>query len=204
MSDLPNDLSLPSVVAAIEEIEEEKRQLGARIAAIKKQACGPGRLDKTALNEILRERKMPPARRRILKQSLELYRAALGMLDGTPLGEHARAAAAKGAPLGEAEDTGDETLAETTAADLDQARAAGEASAKAGQAILENPFVAGDPRRAAWDEGWCRASGSDGMDIPAYLRRAPKKPDNKGGKPPEGGAGAPAAGGGDGEEGGAP
>jgi hypothetical protein len=57
--------------------------------------------------------------------------------------------------------------------------AEGKAAAGAGTRVTHNPYPAGDPRRAAWDEGWCAAAGSDGMDIPPAWRRSPKK-DSKG------------------------
>jgi hypothetical protein len=55
------------------------------------------------------------------------------------------------------------------------ARAEGSAAAAAGERVFANPYVAGDPRRAAWDEGWCVRKGSDGMEIPDAFRRK-KKP----------------------------
>lgn len=33
-------------------------------------------------------------------------------------------------------------------------------------AIVKNPFPFGDGRRPRWDEGWRRASGTDGMGKP--------------------------------------
>jgi hypothetical protein len=42
--------------------------------------------------------------------------------------------------------------------------------------VFKNPYVAGDPRRAYWDEGWCEEVGSDGMDVPDAWRRKPNKP----------------------------
>ncbi len=53
------------------------------------------------------------------------------------------------------------------------ARGQGRSDFAAGQTVLQNPFPAGDMRRAAWDEGWCEASGSDGMDLPEAWRRRP-------------------------------
>jgi hypothetical protein len=55
----------------------------------------------------------------------------------------------------------------------------GEAAA-AGKSVTANPFPARDVRRAAWDEAWCAALGSDGMDIPEAWRPTDKKK----GKPP--------------------
>ncbi|WP_039853188.1 hypothetical protein [Magnetospirillum fulvum] len=54
----------------------------------------------------------------------------------------------------------------------------GRQAAETGKPVSANPFPAGDPRRAAWDEEWCRAAGSDGMEIPEAFRRKkkPQKP----------------------------
>lgn len=60
-------------------------------------------------------------------------------------------------------------------ASIDDARAMGRKAAEEGKPVSTNPFAAGDPRRAAWDEEWCRAAGSDGMEIPEAFRRK-KKP----------------------------
>jgi hypothetical protein len=103
---------------------------------------------------------------------LELYRAALGMLDGTPLGESARKRLTK--PSSEPEPEPD-VFAPSAPVDIDAARTAGRDAAKAGVKVIENPFVSGDPRRAAWDEGWCAETGSDGMDIPDAWRRSKAK-----------------------------
>jgi len=51
----------------------------------------------------------------------------------------------------------------------------GTQAARENQPITSNPFTARDPRRAAFDEAWCAASGSDGMDIPESWRRTSKK-----------------------------
>jgi uncharacterized protein (UPF0335 family) len=47
--------------------------------------------------------------------------------------------------------------------DGDGAEGLGIAAFKADQAIITNPFPFGDPRRARWDGGWRKASGTDGM-----------------------------------------
>ena len=61
--------------------------------------------------------------------------------------------------------------------DIAAARQQGTEDCHGGKRIIDNPFVAGDPRRAAWDEGHCHASGSDGMEIPESWRRKPKAPE---------------------------
>lgn len=57
---------------------------------------------------------------------------------------------------------------------VDDARKMGTEAAKIGQPVTSNPFPAFDERRAAWDEAWCSALGSDGMDIPDALKPTPK------------------------------
>lgn len=149
------------------------------------------------------------------EQLFEIYCASLGMLDGTPLGDAARERLAKefqekpqpkpkkksgkGAAVPDDDDAPEETAAPPPAPatltpdDIDAARDAGGQAHGQGVSVLRNPYTAGDPRRAAWDEGWCAAAGSDGMDIPAAYRRTPKKkPDEEapapGGDAPEAGA----------------
>jgi uncharacterized protein (UPF0335 family) len=39
----------------------------------------------------------------------------------------------------------------------------GKVAAKNNQPVIDNPFPFGDPRRARWDEGWRKETGSDGM-----------------------------------------
>lgn len=59
----------------------------------------------------------------------------------------------------------------------DEARQEGIEAAAAGKRVYDNPYRAGDPCRAAWDEGWCAQRQSHGMDIPAaYQRRSAKPP----------------------------
>ena len=62
--------------------------------------------------------------------------------------------------------------------DPEEARQEGAAAAVAGKRIYDNPYPAGNPCRAAWDEGWCAQQKSHGMDPPAaYQRRSAKPPD---------------------------
>lgn len=128
------------------------------------------------------------------------------MLDGTPLGEAARKRLMgerkppPSGPDGQTPASIPEAEPEQPVLDVKAARSAGQIAAKAGAKIIDNPFVAGDPRRAAWDEGWCAETGSDGMEIPEAWRRASAKKKSKGkddepgedGKP--GGVGAPEGG----------
>ncbi|MEX0745697.1 MAG: DUF2312 domain-containing protein [Phycisphaeraceae bacterium] len=48
-------------------------------------------------------------------------------------------------------------------ANSDEAFALGERAARENRAVIDNPFPFGDARRAKWDEGWRKQTGSDGM-----------------------------------------
>lgn len=178
---------LRGVVEDVERIEEQIRELQEQRAAVYKRAKGDG-LDAKVIRSIVADRRKDQASLRDFEALKEVYRAALGMLDGTPLGEAARRRfdrlAAPPPAEGAAQDDVAAAMPETVAApsvvtaeDLLAARAQGAVAAKAGRKVIENPFSADDARRAAWDEGWCAEIGSDGMDIPAAFRRnAPPKP----------------------------
>ncbi|MBN9435071.1 MAG: hypothetical protein J0I45_21775 [Bosea sp.] len=47
--------------------------------------------------------------------------------------------------------------------DLAGAEVLGAEAGKANKPVITNPFPFGDPRRAGWDLGWRKATGSDGM-----------------------------------------
>jgi hypothetical protein len=57
------------------------------------------------------------------------------------------------------------------------ARKEGREAAAAGKRVYYNPYPAGDPCRAAWDEGWCESRKSTGMDTPAAYARRSKPPE---------------------------
>lgn len=198
MSAMGNSLAsgeLRSFVERLVRTEERKREIAADAKEIKAEAKARG-FEVKALG-VLVKRAMETASetnaRREHEAITELYLASLGMLDGTPLGDSARkrlmeppappvgaesANSAEGAADPEPEDEGEAPRGAMTAEEIQAARDAGGAAARAGKKVIENPYVAGDPRRAAWDEGWCAATGSDGMDIPdAWKRRKPKKAD---------------------------
>lgn len=191
------DRRLASLVERIERLEDEKRDIAEQISGVKQEAKSAG-YDVKVLNAILRERRMSLAERQEYQSILELYRAALGMLDGTPLGDFARQRMmpapkegeepAPDAPKtnGHAEPAPGEPPVVDPHAGVDVAAAhkLGVKAAKAGKRVIDNPFRYGDPRRAAWDEGYCATLGSDGMDLPAAWRRTkPPKGDQPGGKP---------------------
>jgi len=190
---------LLSLIERVERLEDEKRQLAEDIKDIFAEAKSAG-FDPKIMKQMIKERKLTQAEREEWEALCQTYRAALGMLDGTPLGDAARkrftrppapprpdAPGPEGGEDGGASGAGMDDAAppagELSAEDISKARVEGAAAAKAGRKVIENPYPAGDRRRAAWDEGWCAASASDGMDIPdAWRRTSPKKPGKGDGK----------------------
>lgn len=170
---------LRSYLERIERMREEIKVLKADEASIFAEAKAAG-FDAKVMRAILKERAMTEAERDEQLALLEIYRKALGGYGDTPLGA---AALRRFAPRPPSDDSDDAPLPFTApAAALEgvteeqmlSAKAEGAAAAKAGKPVLSNPYA--DARRAAWDEGWCAACGSDGMDIPAAFRRTkPKK-----------------------------
>lgn len=188
---------LLGLIERVEQLELERAALSEDIKAIFGEAKAAG-FDVKVMRAMIRERAMGEDRREEWQALLDIYRAALGMLAGTELGAAARKRLMKPPeqpkPPSEGE-KGDEAPSPSPSADtapkpsglplfptatpeqIIAARAAGAAAAKAGTKISENPHVAGDPCRGAWDEGWCAASSSDGMDIPDAWRRNKPKPE---------------------------
>lgn len=80
---------LRSFIERIERLEEEKKQLQADIREVKSEAKSAG-FDIKTINEILRLRKMDQSEREEHEALVDIYKAALGMLYDTPLGEAAR------------------------------------------------------------------------------------------------------------------
>lgn len=141
--------------------------------------------DPQTLRVVLKLRKMTPSQRRERRALEAIYMAALGMLDGDPLPDEARrrldpdvdTSAAADAPAAPRPVSTPPPAAQAPLElkDPAEARAEGAAAAAAGQRIYDNPYPAGDPCRAAWDEGWCAERKSHGMDLPeAYQRRTAK------------------------------
>jgi uncharacterized protein (UPF0335 family) len=185
--------SAATIKAMEKETCDEAKSMGFDVPTIKRVV--KARI-KTA-DEIVKEQEA-----RAEKEALfQIYCASLGMLDGTPLGDAARDRLAKefkekeddkpkpkkGRGKGAAVPDDEEPAAEPPPPpvtlgpeEIGAARAAGEDAHRSGISVLKNPYTAGDPRRASWDEGWCAEAGSDGMDIPAAYRRTPKKkPDDE-------------------------
>jgi uncharacterized protein (UPF0335 family) len=150
--------------------------------------------DATTLRVVLRLRKMTPNQRRERRALEAIYMAALGMLDGDSLPDEARRR------LDDPEARKDEQpQPEQPAAPRDpatrqpeqpplivkdpaEARQEGLDAAAAGKRIYDNPYGAGDPARAAWDEGWCAQSKSNGMETPKAYQRRTESAEKKDGK----------------------
>lgn len=192
---------LRSYLDRIVRLEEEKAQLADDIKDIYCDAKGEGFDPKPLRNAV--KRAMMTESERLNAQELEaitdVYLATLGLLAGSPLDDAARRRAddSRNKPAEEAKES--EPTAESPPHDpqtgevLDeapapapepppetneQARGRGMQAAADGQSVFKNPYIAGDPRRAYWDEGWCEVAGSDGMDVPeAWRRKSVKKPD---------------------------
>lgn len=153
--------------------------------------------DAKILKVVLKLRKLTPEQRRERRALEAIYMAALGMLDGDPLPDEARRR------LNDPRDQAPRKPPDEPGADADggpspaeaperppeqrplvlkdpaEARQEGVDAAAAGKRIYDNPYPAGDPCRAAWDEGWCTQRNSHGMDTPeAYQRRTEKPPDH--------------------------
>lgn len=212
------------LIERVERLEEEKKGIADDIKDVYAEAKSRGFCPKT-MRRVIALRKLEPDERREMEAMLDLYKGALGMLDGTPLGNWAierlkrepkkpedpeaaeepqdAASAAEDASDAAEDDGPVDPLAGIT---VDDARRLGGEAARAGEDVTRNPFPAGDRRRAAWDEAWCQELGSDGMDIPAALRPAStRKPKSEGefatdASLPEGSASEPVGDGADDEE----
>lgn len=185
--------SLPAakLQAYIEQIEAIEVDIAA-LNEMRREVYGTARdegFDTRTMRKMVKERKLEPAERRQREALRQIYRGALGMLDGTPLGDAAIAALTRKPAPDPAQDPAapaDDAAAmpEDAAPPAEplpppaEARAQGEAAAKDGKPVTDNPFPPATPQRAAFDEGWCHAAGSDGMDIPDAWRR-PKKEEPK-------------------------
>lgn len=77
---------LRSIVERIERLEEEKAALAADIREVYAEAKGNG-FDVARIRDVVKLRKLEAADRQEREAVLDLYKSALGMLDGTPLGD---------------------------------------------------------------------------------------------------------------------
>lgn len=181
---------LRSFIERIERLEGEKAEIAADITDVYGEAKSAG-FETKVMRAIVRLRKMEKAERDEHEALKDIYMGALGMLGDTPLGAAAvkrlspEPEEPKPDPDAPAPEDGFAEPVRTAEAILpEQAREQGAEAARAGKPVTTNPFPARDPNRAAWDEGWCQSSGSDGMDIPdAWKRSQKKRPDNDDSKP---------------------
>ena len=79
---------LKSVIARVENLEQQKADIAADIRDVYAEAKGVG-LDVKAIRAIIKIRKQDAAEREEQKAILDVYKNALGMLSDTPLGEAA-------------------------------------------------------------------------------------------------------------------
>jgi uncharacterized protein (UPF0335 family) len=173
-------------------LEIEKKEVGDSIKEIYEALDEKG-FDTAAVKLAVKRRKKSASQRardREVHAIADVYSAAMGDLFGKPLDDYTRQRMQEerdrlqGKGQGaESEQAGQERQGEAlpgttapepiTAEAIDAAREEGRQARRADPPlrIVDNPHHSADPRRAAWDEGWCEADGSDGMEIPAAWRR---------------------------------
>ncbi|MCR4374206.1 MAG: DUF2312 domain-containing protein [Acidobacteria bacterium] len=179
-------------VQELERLEELKKEASNDLKQGFEAAKAEG-YDTTTLKVVLKLRKMTAGQRQERRALEAIYMAALGMLEGDALPEEARRRLdpPSAPPEPKADDKAPQKGPKSKSAEAPrpkpqpvlplkepaEARAEGVTAAEAGKRIYDNPYPAGDPCRAAWDEGWCSAKKSNGMETPeAYQRR--KSPDD--------------------------
>lgn len=165
--------------------------------------------DGVTIRAVLKLRKMTPEQRSERRALEAIYMAALGMLEGEGLPDEARRRL-DGAPDAsqprlpdpppDVPRAPDDTTAEAKPPQPEQAplivkdpaeaKQEGADASAAGKRIYDNPYLAGDPCRAAWDEGWCSQQKSHGMETPAAYQRRTEKPPKDGKGPGDRDAGA--------------
>jgi uncharacterized protein (UPF0335 family) len=181
---------LMSIILRIEGVRDQIKALREDEKEIFLESKSSG-FDNGVIRQLLRDRAMTDAARVAFEAKLQVYRASLGMLDGTPLGDMARRMFERHQKPSETIVEDDKQMempgmpelrkppAPATAAEIAAAREEGAQAAREGKKVTDNPYGADDLRRAAFDEGWCSEAGSDGMDIPEAWRRK-EKPKKKG------------------------
>lgn len=188
-------------VQELERLDERRRAAAANFKDALEVAGAEG-YDRATLKVVLKLRKMTASQRSERRALEAIYMAALGMLEGEALPEEARrrldgdapserGTDAKREPDESTKDTPEEPREQPAPAaqppaqpplivkDPEEARAEGVAAAAAGKRIYDNPYPAGDPCRAAWDEGWCGQQKSHGMETPAAYQRRNAPPAEK-------------------------
>lgn len=195
------------LVHHVQELErlEDLKARAAEIFSDALQAAKAAGFDGATIKAVLKLRKMTPSQRSERRALEAIYMAALGMLEGDALPEEARRRLdGENAPSRASEPPPDSDPAPDASApaapeqqplivkDPAEARQEGADASAAGKRIYDNPYRAGDPCRASWDEGWCSQQKSHGMETPtAYQRRGekpPKKDDDKDGDAERGAA----------------
>lgn len=202
MADNSVGVQLKLLFERVQRLKGEIKELQLDVKDVFNEAKGRG-FDPATMKRVLKWLETDPDKRREAAALDEVYKAAMGMGDGS-LSDLARNFLSQGkegeddgqldAFTPPPEPKGDGTVPEDFGEDLsdkpitvEDARKLGDAAAHAGRPVTANPFKAGDDRRAAWDEAWCAALGSDGMELPIELKPKGKdKPGKKGdGKGPD-------------------
>lgn len=182
---------LVSHVQELERLQDLKKRAGDDLKAGFEAAAAAG-FDTPTLKAVLKLRTQTPNQRAERRALEAIYLAALGMLEGDPLPSEARRRldedrapsaptepSSPSAPRVRKDDAPVEPAPHQPPLELKdpaEARQEGASAAAAGQRIYDNPYPAGDPCRAAWDEGWCTRSNAHGMETPAAYRRRTDKP----------------------------
>jgi uncharacterized protein (UPF0335 family) len=194
MSRMPHsDQELSRAERLVGHVQELERRVEVKALAAESLKSGfdaakADGFDTQTLRVVLKLRKMTPSQRRERRALEAIYMAALGMLDGDPLPDEARRRLDPDTDTtGETEAPAVRSLPSAPPAaqpplelkDPAEARAEGAAAAEAGARIYDNPYPAGDPCRAAWDEGWCARRKSHGMDLPEAYQRRTAKPEKR-------------------------
>jgi|SRR6185369_3350576 len=197
-------------IQELERVEELKRQAAECLKESFEAAKRDG-YDTATLKVVLKLRKMTPEQRRERRALEAIYLAACGMLEGDPLPDEARRRLDQRPepPRDQESKESEPGLFEQGEAPTEpsepeksdqppdppppqaplvlktpqEARQEGADAATAGKRIYDNPYPAGDPCRAAWDEGWCSQNKSHGMETPAAYQRRSTKPPEKHEKP---------------------
>lgn len=187
MSDVVSVAQLRQFIERVERLEEDKKAIADDIRAVYSEAKSQG-FDVKTMRAIIKLRGMDKRARDEALALLDTYASALGLWDQTPLGAAAAGARLEALTRPPSEADSDDALSDQTppaadaaalamilqsAPDVASAASLGAEAARCGKAVTANPFPPRDPRRAAWDEAWCRAAGSDGMEIPDHLKPAP-------------------------------
>lgn len=176
------------LVERIEGLEERKAEIADDIKAVYAESKALG-YDTKTMRAIIRLRRMDVNERREHEALLDTYKAALGMLDGTPLGHWAVEKIKRARPPGP-EDSPDQAPAAGTPeggeprpdapeprpapepapppVTVEDARKMGRLAAQAGKAVTSNPFRPGDVFKLA------RAS-EVAMTAPVAERRAARR-----------------------------